>query len=66
LVGAQVARILVERGEKPVLMDNAAQNKATITLPHHEVRCAPQQNSLIRVEGSRGRAAMHFRCSPKS
>jgi nucleoside-diphosphate-sugar epimerase len=28
LVGSQVARILVERGEKPVLMDHAAQNKA--------------------------------------
>jgi Trk K+ transport system NAD-binding subunit len=28
LVGAQVARILVERGEKPVLMDHAAQNRA--------------------------------------
>jgi UDP-glucose 4-epimerase len=28
LVGSQVARILVERGEKPVLMDHAAQNRA--------------------------------------
>jgi hypothetical protein len=28
LVGSQVARILVERGEKPVLMDNTAQNSA--------------------------------------
>jgi len=28
LVGSQVARILVERGEKPVLMDSAAQTKA--------------------------------------
>lgn len=28
LVGSQVARILVERGEKPVLMDWAAQNEA--------------------------------------
>jgi hypothetical protein len=28
LIGSQVARILVERGEKPVLMDNAAQPQA--------------------------------------
>jgi nucleoside-diphosphate-sugar epimerase len=28
LVGSQVARVLVERGEKPVLMDHAAQNRA--------------------------------------
>jgi UDP-glucose 4-epimerase len=28
LVGSQVARILVERGENPVLMDNAPQNTA--------------------------------------
>ena len=25
LIGSQIARILVERGEKPVLMDHAAQ-----------------------------------------
>ena len=28
LIGSQVARILVERGEKPVLMDHAAQPQA--------------------------------------
>ena len=28
LIGSQIARILVERGEKPVLMDHAAQTKA--------------------------------------
>ena len=28
LVGSQVARILVEKGEKPVLMDHAAQPHA--------------------------------------
>ena len=28
LIGSQVARILAERGEKPVLMDHAAQPKA--------------------------------------
>jgi saccharopine dehydrogenase-like NADP-dependent oxidoreductase len=28
LIGSQVARILVERGEKPVLMDYAAQQRA--------------------------------------
>ena len=28
LIGSQVARILVERGEKPVLMDIAAQTQA--------------------------------------
>ena len=28
LIGSQIARILVERGEKPVLMDTAAQPQA--------------------------------------
>jgi Trk K+ transport system NAD-binding subunit len=28
LIGSQVARILVERGEKPILMDVAAQTKS--------------------------------------
>ena len=32
LVGSQVARILVERGEKPILLDHAAQPGPSVRL----------------------------------
>ena len=56
LVGSQIARILVERGEKPVLMDRAAQpqaiaqivDPARVTLVASDVYCG----SRARVTSS--------------
>ncbi len=57
LIGSQVARILVERGEKPVLMDVAAQASAIGQI-------VDVSKVTLRPATSCGRCRSSMRCGP--